>query len=122
MAYSKPAAYANAKFEECVRARVKLIPLIIAAAIGMAGASMAADARPPHREQDAALEGLKRGSMLPLRSIEQKVVPRMRGFDYLGPELDVASARYRLKFMRGGRVVWIDIDARTGQLLGHSGE
>ena len=121
MAYSRPAAYANPELEESVRARVKLIPLIVAAAIGTAGASMDADARPPHREQDAALEGLKRG-MLPLRSIEQRVLPRMRGFDYLGPELDVGSARYRLKFLRGGRVVWVDIDGRTGQVLGHSGE
>lgn len=56
-----------------------------------------------------------------LRSIESMVVPRMRGFDYLGPELDASSGRYRLKFLRAGEVVWIDIDARTGQVLAQSG-
>lgn len=96
------------------------LPLMIAAAIGMA-APAAAEARPPHREQDAALKGLKQGRILPLRAIEQMIVPRMRGSDYLGPELDVGSARYRLKFLRGGNVVWIDVDGRTGQILGHSG-
>ncbi len=56
-----------------------------------------------------------------LRSIESMVVPRMRGFDYLGPELDTGSGRYRLKFLRGTQVVWIDVDARTGQVVGQSG-
>ena len=46
------------------------------------------------------------------------ILPRMRGAEYLGPELDVAEGRYRLKFMRGGDVIWIDVDARTGQVLG----
>jgi hypothetical protein len=60
---------------------------------------------------------------MPLRAIEGMIVPRMqmRGFDYLGPELDSASGRYRLKFLREGQVVWIDVDARTGQMLGRSG-
>ena len=64
---------------------------------------------------------MQQGRILPLRAIEAMILPRMRGFDYLGPELDVASARYRLKFMRGPQVVWVDVDGRTGQILGHSG-
>ena len=94
-------------------------PLILAAAIGLAAIS--AQARPPHREQDGALKSLQQGQILPLRLIEQRIVPKMRGFDYLGPEFDSGSSRYRLKFMRAARVVWIDIDGRTGQILGHSG-
>jgi uncharacterized membrane protein YkoI len=35
--------------------------------------------------------------------------------------LDSSSALYRLKFIRGGQIVWIDVDARTGQVVGHSG-
>ena len=58
---------------------------------------------------------------MPLRAIEARIVPRMRGFDYLGPELDSSSALYRLKFIRGGQIVWIDVDARTGHIVGHSG-
>jgi hypothetical protein len=44
----------------------------------------------------------------------------MRGADYLGPELDYESGRYRLKFMRGADVIWVDVDARTGQVIGQS--
>jgi hypothetical protein len=105
---------------EIMKAMAVRLPLILATAIGLA--AMSADARPPSREQDGALKGLQQGQILPLRLIEQRVVPKMRGFDYLGPEFDVGSARYRLKFMRHARVVWIDIDARTGQVVGHSGD
>jgi hypothetical protein len=94
--------------------------LLLAALIGTA-ASLPADARPPNREQDAALRAMQQGKILPLRAIESMILPRMRGFDYLGPELDVATARYRLKFMRGARVIWIDVDGRNGHIIGHSG-
>jgi hypothetical protein len=96
------------------------ISLLLAALIGTA-ASLPADARPPNREQDAALRAMQQGKILPLRAIESMILPRMRGFDYLGPELDVATARYRLKFMRGARVIWIDVDGRNGHIIGHSG-
>ena len=45
----------------------------------------------------------------------------MRGYDYLGPELDAGIGRYRLKFIRGPQVVWVDVDARTGEILARSG-
>jgi hypothetical protein len=69
------------------------------------------------------LRGLQQGRHLPLRSIEGMIVPRMemRGFNYLGPELDASAGRYRFKFLREGHVLWIDVDARTGQVLGQSG-
>jgi hypothetical protein len=94
---------------------------LLAAASGLAASVPAAEARTPGREQDAALKALKQGRIMPLRAIEGRIVPRMRGFDYLGPELDSSSSLYRLKFIRGGRIVWIDVDARTGQILGQSG-
>ena len=90
--------------------------------IALAGAAAApADARPRDREQDAAFEGMQKGRFLPLRTIESRIVPQMRGFTYLGPELDPHAGRYRLKFMRGAQLIWIDIDARTGQVLGRTG-
>jgi hypothetical protein len=95
-------------------------PILIAALIGTA-AMLPADARPPHREQDAALRAMQEGRILPLRAIEAMIVPKMRGFNYLGPELDASSGRYRLKFMRGPQVIWIDVDGRNGQIVGHSG-
>jgi uncharacterized membrane protein YkoI len=96
--------------------------LTLSALLGIMALVPAADARPPRdREQDAALRALQEGRIMSLRTIESIVVPRMRGFNYLGPELDASSGRYRLKFLRAGEVVWIDIDARTGQVLAQSG-
>ena len=96
------------------------VPLLLTA-LGLAIAAAPADARPREKEQDAALKGAQSGRLVPLRAIEMRIVPRMRGADYLGPEFDPGSGRYRLKFMRDGQVIWIDVDARTGQVLGQSG-
>jgi hypothetical protein len=98
--------------------------LLIAAFVGITAFAPAAEARPHRdREQEAALRALKEGRFMSLRSIEANILPKMRqrGFDYLGPELDASSERYRLKFMGAGQVVWIDVDARTGQVISQSG-
>lgn len=73
-------------------------------------------------DQDQAYQARREGSMLPLRDIEGGVVPQMRrrGADYIGAELD--SGRYRLKFMRGPSVIWVDVDGRTGEVVGRAGD
>ena len=38
--------------------------------------------------------------------------------DYLGPEFN--GDTYRLKFMHDGRVIWVDVDAQTGRIVGRS--
>jgi hypothetical protein len=81
-------------------------------------ASTAAGAERP-RDQDRAFEAFREGRSMPLPMIERKVLPSMNGADYLGPEFD--GRTYRLKFMRGGRVIWIDVDAATGRVVGRSG-
>lgn len=94
------------------------------AVLGLGAVASTADARPGSgrdRDQDAAYRATQQGRIMPLRSIESRIVPRMRGADYLGPELDSRSGTYRLKFMRDGRVIWVDVDARSGQVLGKSG-
>lgn len=93
--------------------------LVLAAALGVAAIAPDADARPRAKEQDEAWRATKQGHIMPLRVIESMVVPRMRGADYLGPELN--GDRYRLKFMREGQVIWIDVDGRTGRVVGRSG-
>ena len=90
--------------------------------IALAGAAAApADSRPRDREQDAAFSEMQKGRFLPLRAIEGRIVPQMRGFTYLGPELDPGAGLYRLKFMRGAQLVWIDVNARTGEVLRRTG-
>lgn len=95
--------------------------LLLIAACGIAALAPAADARPRDKEQDSAWRGTQQGRIIPLRAIEARIVPQMHGFNYIGPEYYADSGRYRLKFIRGPRVVWIDVDAHTGQVVGKSG-
>lgn len=92
--------------------------LLAALAAMLIAAPVAAD----RRDQDAAYLELRAGGIRPLREIEARYAGRVPGAAYLGPEYDAGSATYRLKFMRGGHVIWIDVDARTGRELGRSGE
>jgi hypothetical protein len=91
------------------------LTLLLAA---VAATSPAAAERP--RDQDRAFEAIREGRSMPLPMIERRVMPFMGGADYLGPEFN--GRTYRLKFMRGGRVIWIDVDAASGRIVGKSGE
>jgi hypothetical protein len=71
------------------------------------------------RDQDRVFEAFREGRSMPLPSIERRVLPFMGGADYLGPEFN--GQTYRLKFMRDGRVIWVDVDAATGRIIGRSG-
>lgn len=68
-------------------------------------------------EQKAARAQMMAGKGKSLRSIENRVLPRMAGSQYLGPEYDPSAQVYRLKFIEDGRVVFIDVDGRTGAIL-----
>ena len=70
------------------------------------------------RDQDKAFEATKQGRSMPLPKIERRVMPFMDGADYLGPEFN--GQTYRLKFMRNGRVIWVDVDAATGRIIRRS--
>jgi hypothetical protein len=72
------------------------------------------------RDQDRAFEATREGRSMPLPMIERRVMPFMGGADYLGPEF--RGRTYRLKFVRDGRVIWVDVDAATGRIVGRSGE
>jgi len=72
----------------------------------------------PGDEQGQVRKDMRAGNVRPLREIEARVLPTMAGMQYLGPEYDPTAMAYRLKFIRDGRVVFVDVDARTGQVLG----
>lgn len=80
----------------------------------------AAQAQQRADEQDNVRRDLRKGNVRSLREIEARVLPGKRGMQYLGPEYDPTAMAYRLKFIQGGRVVFVDVDARTGQILGES--
>jgi len=90
--------------------------LFLLAAAGLAAAPMAADARGLQRmrEQDNAYRAMQQGRTLSLPEIRSRV--DMRGAQFIGAEFD--GRVYRLKYMNGGNVIWIDVDARTGRVIG----
>lgn len=100
-----------------------MIRLALAALLVLPHIHAPADAQ-TRRDQDAAYEGRKSGALMPLRQIEAGVVPRMkaRGADYIGAELDSDMGRYRLKFVRDGSVIWVDVDGRSGAIVGRAGD
>jgi hypothetical protein len=116
-----PPAYANLQPAEKIEFMIKRSVLAFALTGAALAAAAPASARPREREQDTAFKATQAGRFIPLRNIEARIVPQMRGFAYLGPELDAGAGRYRLKFMRGSQMVWIDVDARDGRVVGRSG-
>ncbi|MDF8334038.1 PepSY domain-containing protein [Novosphingobium cyanobacteriorum] len=83
-------------------------------------AAPAAVAQQRADEQNEVRRDLRRGNVQSLRDIERRVLPTKQGMQYLGPEYDPDAMAYRLKFIRDGRVVFVDVDARTGQVRGES--
>ena len=71
-------------------------------------------------EQKQVRREARAGNVMPLRQLEQKVLPMMGGAQYLGPEYDPTVMVYRLKFILDGRVIFVDIDARSGDILRQS--
>jgi hypothetical protein len=68
----------------------------------------------PPRDAERAFNATRDGRSMPLPKIERRVMPMMPGADYLGPEFN--GQTYRLKFMKNGRVIWVDVDAATGRV------
>ncbi len=81
-------------------------------------ARLAWDDRP--RDQDRAFRAQREGRSMPLPMIERRVIPRMGGADYLGPEM--RGGTLRMKFLDRGKVIWVDVDPRDGRILGKSGD
>lgn len=96
-------------------------------AVGLLAAVLGAPAeaqKARRGEQDAAFQATREGAVHSLRSIENGIVPEMkaRGADYIGAEFDGQELRYRLKFMRGKDVIWVDVNGRSGAIIGKTGD
>jgi hypothetical protein len=93
---------------------MRLLVLLTAAA-GLVAAALPAEARGLQRvrEQDQAYQAAQEGRSLTLPEIRQRI--RIPGAQFIGAEFD--GRVYRLKYMRGAEVIWIDIDSRTGRIL-----
>lgn len=96
-----------------------LASLVLAGLLAHGGAGSIAFAQ-PRTDQGEARKEVQAGNVLSLREIEARVLPMMRGSEYLGPAYDATAMAYRLKFIRDGRVTYIDVDARTGRIINRS--
>ena len=92
------------------------VPRLLLAALAVA-MPLTAQAAPRRDAQGEVRKDVREGKVSSLRDIERRVLPSMSGMQYLGPEYDSAAMAYRLKFIRDGRVVFVDVDARSGQVL-----
>ena len=72
-------------------------------------------------DQREAWRARQLGRILPLREIEGRVLPTMRGSQYLGFDFESERGIYTLKFLRDGTVIWVEVDGRTGQIIGRTG-
>jgi hypothetical protein len=89
--------------------------VLIAAAIGVAAPLAGADARGLNRvrEQDNAYRATQQGRIRPFQEIRARI--NIPGATFIGVEFD--GRIYRLKYMRGPEVIWIDVDAQTGRII-----
>ena len=71
-------------------------------------------------DQSKARMEMRAGNVLSLRQIERRILPRMKGSEYLGPAYDSAARAYRLKFIKDGRVTYVDVDAKSGKIINRS--
>ncbi len=89
-------------------------PLLIAVALAAAAGPALAQ-----REQDSAYRLAKEGHIMQLGDILAAVSPHVAG-KFIGSEFDAEHVMYRLRYMDGGTVRNVDVDARTGRILGRS--
>ena len=71
-------------------------------------------------DQGEARKEMQAGNILRSREIEARILPQMRDAEYLGFAYDSTAMAYRLKFIRDGKVLFIDVDARTGRVIKRS--
>ena len=99
--------------------RFRALVLASLASLALAAAPAAAQDQ-ARSEQGEARREAQAGNIMRSGQIEAKILPMMRGAEYLGFAYDSTARAYRLKFIRDGRVTYVDVDARTGRIIGRS--
>jgi hypothetical protein len=95
--------------------------LVSLAFIGLAMPALAEPVPQRRGDQASAFEARRTGRLLPLPEIERRVVPTMKGAQYIGFDFDSGAGIYTLKFLRDGTVIWVEVDGQSGQILGRTG-
>ncbi len=100
----------------------KIVTSCVVAGLTMSGWAAPTALAQPRTDQGEARKEMRAGNVLSLREIERRVVDPLKsqGHEYLGPAYDSTAMAYRLKFIKDGRVTFVDVDARTGRILQRS--
>ena len=99
---------------------MRMLPHLIAAlALGSLLAAAPVAAQNARGDQASARAEMAAGRNMPIREIERMIVPRYerQGYEYLTFEYDGAAVIYRFKFIKEGRLLFVDADPRTGRVL-----
>ena|ERR1043165_3896577 len=96
--------------------------LVLLAAAGLAAAPAHAFAQRglQRDEQAGAYRAMQQGQIMPLPEIRRRVSITVPNAQFIGVEI-IGGMIYRLKYMRGAEVIWIDVDARTGRIVARTG-
>ena len=100
---------------------MKMLVALALSALAVLGPVPATAEPDQKREQQRTFDDMRNGRILVPREVEARVIPSMRGAQYLGFDFDSESGIYTLKFLRNGNVIWVEVDGRSGRLLGRSG-
>lgn len=72
-------------------------------------------------EQRAARRAMLDGDVMPFSIIKRRIEREMSDSDYVGVAPPPRDGVYRMQFMRqDGRVVWVDVDGKTGNIIGRT--
>ena len=100
---------------------MKMLVTLALSALAALGPGPATAEPDQKRDQQRAFDEMRNGRILSPRDIEARVIPSMRGAQYIGFEFDSESGIYTLKFLRNGTVIWVKVDGRSGQIIGRTG-
>jgi ferredoxin-NADP reductase len=97
---------------------MRFLVLLLAAGLAVTPAVASAQRGLQRNEQTGAYRAMQQGQVLSLPEIRARInVPNAQ---FIGVEI-IGGMIYRLKYMRGSDVIWIDVDARTGRIVAQTG-
>ena len=99
---------------------MRLFVLLAAAGLAAIPAHAFAQGGLQRTEQNGAYRAMQQGQTLPFPEIRRRVEITVSGAQFIGVEV-IGGMIYRLKYMRGSEVIWIDVDARTGRIVARTG-
>lgn len=119
MAYSNASFYSRAMPRPPSRPAALCAAALAAMLVPAGGAEAAAQRR---GDQERAYQAAQSGELKPFREIAAAARREAGGAPLIGTDYDSEASVYRLKFMRDGAVFWLDVDGRSGQIVGRSSD